>query len=104
MILNFQRSRTESQYRKIRNRSSQRVSVKKDVLRNLVKLTRKHLCKSLFFNKVADLRPAALFKKRPAQIFPHQFCEIFKNTFFKEHLWTDASEETVTIKESGDNK
>ena len=37
----------------------------KGVLRNLAKLTGKHLCRSLFFNKVADLRPATLFKKRP---------------------------------------
>ena len=31
-------------------------SVKKDVLRNLTKFTEKHLCQSLFFNKVAGLR------------------------------------------------
>ena len=27
------------------------------VLRNCIKFTGKHLCQSLFFNKVADLRP-----------------------------------------------
>ena len=37
---------------------------KKGVLRNFAKFTRKHLCKSLFFNKVAGLRPATLLKKR----------------------------------------
>ena len=30
---------------------------KKSVLRNFAKFTRKHLCQSLFFNKVAGLRP-----------------------------------------------
>ena len=34
-----------------------RCSVKKGVLRTFVKFTGKHLCQSLFFNKVAGLRP-----------------------------------------------
>ena len=37
---------------------------KKDVLKNYAKFTGKHLCQSLFFNKVAYLRPATLLKKR----------------------------------------
>ena len=46
-------------------RSSQRrCSVKKGVFRNFAKFTGKNLCQSLFFNKVAGLRPATLFKKR----------------------------------------
>ena len=44
--------------------SHQRCSTKKDVLRNFTKFTGKPLCQSLFFNKVAGLRPATLFKKR----------------------------------------
>ena len=28
-----------------------------------------------------------------AQVFPCEFCEIFKNAFFKEHFWTTAFEE-----------
>ena len=28
-----------------------------------------------------------------AQVFPCEFCEIFKNTFLKEHFWTTAFEE-----------
>ena len=32
--------------------------------RNFAKFTEKHLCQSLFFNKVAGLRPATLLKKR----------------------------------------
>ena len=34
------------------------------VLRNFVKFTGKHLCQSLFSNKVAGLRPATLSKKK----------------------------------------
>ena len=40
------------------------VFYKKCVLRNFVKLTGKHLCQSLFFNKVIGLRPATFLKKR----------------------------------------
>ena len=65
---------------------------KKDVLRNFVKFTGKHLCQSQFFNEVADSR--ALFnyllnlltlfikKETLAQVFSCEFCEISKNTFF----------------------
>ena len=45
------------------NRSSHwRRSVKNGVLRNFVKFTGKHLCQSLFFHKVAGMRPAILLK------------------------------------------
>ena len=48
----------------VHNRSShQRCSINKGVLRNFAKFTRKHLCQSLFFNKVAGLRPATLLEK-----------------------------------------
>ena len=65
------------------NRSShQRCSMYKGVFRNFAKFTVTHLCHSLFFNKVADLRPATLLKKKAlAQMFSCEFCEIFKNTF-----------------------
>ena len=43
--------------------SHPRCSVK-SVLRNFAKSTRKHLCQSVFFNKVVGLRPATLLKKR----------------------------------------
>ena len=35
--------------------SQQRCSIKKGVLKNFTKFTGKHLCQSLFFNKVAGL-------------------------------------------------
>ena len=67
--------------------SHQRCSIKKGVLRNFAKFTGKHLCQSLFFNKVAGLRPATLLKKETlAQVFSCEFYEISKNTIFTEHL------------------
>ena len=48
---------------------------KKCALENFEKLTRKHLCQSLFFNKEVL-----------TQVFSCQFSEIFKNTFFTEHF------------------
>ena len=66
--------------------------MKKAILKNFSKFTGKHLCWSFFFNKVADLRPATLLKKEtPTQLFSYSFCEIFKNTYFVEHLRTVAS-------------
>ena len=52
----------------------------------------KHLCQSLFFNKVSE---ACNFIKEEklAQVFSCEFCEISKNIFFTEHLWTTASED-----------
>ena len=41
---------------------------------------------SLLFNKVASLQGATLLKKAPAQVFPVNFCESFKNTNFAEHV------------------
>ena len=65
------------------NRSSRlEVFCEKGVLRNFAKFTGKHLCQSLFFNKVAGLWH---------RCFPVNFAKIFKSTFFTEHLGTAAS-------------
>ena len=42
--------------------SHQRCPMRKDVLRNFAKFTRKHLCQSLFLNKVAGLNPVNFAK------------------------------------------
>ena len=64
-------------------RSSQRrCSVKKGVFRNFAKFTGKNLCQSLFFNKVAGLRPATLFKKRLRhRCFPVNFEKFLRAPF-----------------------
>ena len=68
-----------------RNRSSHwRCSVKKGVLRNFAKFTGKHLCQSLFFNKVAGLRPATLLKKRLwHRCFPVNFAKFLRTPFLQ---------------------
>ena len=68
----------------------QRCSAKKSVLRNFTKFAGKHLCRSLFFNKVADLACNVIEKETPAQVFSCEFCGISENNFFTEHLWTTA--------------
>ena len=44
--------------------SQQRCSIKESVLRNFLKSAGEHLCQSLFFNKVAGIKPAITLKKR----------------------------------------
>ena len=67
--------------------SHQRCSVRKGVLRNSAKFTEKQLCQSLFFNKVAGLRPATLSKKRLwHRCFPVNFAEFLRTPFLTEHL------------------
>ena len=60
------------------------------------KLTGKHLCQSLFFQTLT-------------RVLFCEFCEISKNTFFTEHLWTTASinkktEKVVKCKYSNTHK
>ena len=67
--------------------SHQEVFCKKGVLRNFEKLTRKHLCGSLFFDKVAGLRPATLLKKRLwHRCFPVNFVRFLRTPFLTEDL------------------
>ena len=52
------------------------VFCKKSVLKNFAKFTGKHLCQSLFFNKIEGLRPATLLKKRLwHRCFPANFAK-----------------------------
>ena len=68
------------------------VFCKKGVLRKFAKITGKHLCQSLFFNKVVGLRRATLLKKRLwHRWFPVNFAKFLRTPFFAEHLLTTAS-------------
>ena len=68
---------SESLFNTLCRSSHQSFSVRKDLLRNLTKFTGKHLCQSLFFNKVAA---ATLLKKRLwHRCFPVNF-EKFQRT------------------------
>ena len=62
--------------------SHRRFSPRKGVLRNFVKFTGKQMCQACNFIK----------KKTLAQVFPCEFCETSKSTFFTEHLWATASD------------
>ena len=62
--------------------SHRRCSMKKGVLRNFTKFRGKRLCQSLFFNKVAGLRPATLLKKRLwHRCFPVNFAKFLRTPF-----------------------
>ena len=64
-----------------------RCSVRKDVLGSFTKFTGKHLCQRLFFNKVADPRPAALLKKKLwDRCFLVNFGEFLRTPFLTELL------------------
>ena len=57
--------------------------MKKGVLGNFAKFTGKPLCRPQACNFIN--------KEILVQVFSCEFCEIFKNTFFTEHLRTTAS-------------
>ena len=66
---------------------AQMCSVKKLFL-EFTKFTGKNLCQSLFFNKIAGLRPATLLKKRLwHRCFPVNFVKFLRTPFHIEHLW-----------------
>ena len=56
-------------------------------LETLQKFRGRHLCQSLFFNKIASLRPATLLKKRLwHRCFPVNFAKFLRTPFLTEHL------------------
>ena len=59
--------------------------MKKVFLKNFAKYTGKHLCQSLFSNKVATLRPATLLKKRLWHSCFHVNFAKFQRTIFSQN-------------------
>ena len=57
--------------------------------------TGKHLCRNLFFNDIVGLACNFIKNETPIQVFSCKFCEVFRNTFFTEHLWRIASEDNI---------
>ena len=76
------------------------VFCKKGVLRNFAKLAGKHLCQSLFFNKVAGLSFATLLKERLWHwFFPVNFAKVVRTPFLKEPLrWLLLIKGRLTLK------
>ena len=65
-------------------RNHRRCSIKKSVLRNFAKFLGIHLCQSLFFIKVAGLKPANLFKKRLWHMcFTVNFAKFLRTAFYR---------------------
>ena len=61
---------------------------KRGVLKNF---TEKHLCQSLFFDKVAGLRPTTLYKKGPwHRRFPVNFVKFLRTPFFSKSTSGDC--------------
>ena len=64
---------------------------KKDVLKNIAKFTKNHLCQNLVLNTFRTLDFNSIQKKTLAQEFSCTFGEIFNNTFFTNHHCMAAS-------------
>ena len=65
---------------------------KKAILNKFVIFKGKHLCRGLFFIKVAGLQASNCVKKGAStQIFSCNNWEIYKNTDFEDYLRTAAS-------------
>ena len=60
--------------------------MKKVVLRNFTKFTGKHLCQSLFFNKVPGLGLQLYLKRDSGTGVSCEFCEIAMIAFFYKTL------------------
>ena len=59
---------------------------RKDVLKIFAKFTGKHLCQSLFFNKVAGLRPTSVKTRLWHKCFPVSFAKFLRRSFLTEHF------------------
>ena len=62
------------------------VFCEKGVLKHFTKFTGKQLCQSLFLIKFQVQICNFIKNETLTQLFFYEFCEIFKNSFFMEHL------------------
>ena len=68
----------------ISDAATRRCFIKKGVTKNFAKFTGKHLCQSLFFNKVAGVRTATLLKKRLwFRCFPVNLAKFLRTPFLQ---------------------
>ena len=72
---------------KISSIITEAVACKKGVLRNFAKFTRKHLCQSLFFSKVAGWDLKLHWRKDSGTGVFVNFAKFLRTPFLKEHLW-----------------
>ena len=67
----------------------------KGILKDFTKFTKKQMLQSLFLIKLQASACNFIKKEALAQVFRCEFCEIFKNSFFPEHLRATASEKEL---------
>ena len=80
-------------------RSHRRCSVRNGILRKLAKFTGKHLCQSLFFNKVSGLRSLTLLKRRLwHRCFPMNFAKFLRTPILKNTSERVLLNKLTTIK------
>ena len=90
--------RTDTEFGVPCRSSHERCSVRKCVLRNFTKFTGKHLCQSLFFNKVAGLRLVTVLKKRLRhRCFPVSLVKFLRTSFL--HRLATASDPRVLFQD-----
>ena len=63
------------------------------------KFTREHLCRSLFLIKL-QATSDVIKNETLTQVLFYEFYEIFKNTFFREHLWVAAGSDKKRLHHS----
>ena len=80
------RTRTRGFFSTVRNRHPE-VFCEKSVLKGFKIFTGKHLSQGLFFNKVADLRPAYLIIKRLQSLFFNKVAGLRPEFLLKQRLW-----------------
>ena len=95
----------KSPYRDVRS-SHWRCSIKKLFLK-ISQCSQENICVELsFLIKLQVIRPAALLKRDSNTNVSCEYCEIFRNTYFEEHLQTAAFEifqEKVELKRFQEN-
>ena len=78
--------KTQKTFSNLYNISHRRCYVKKGVFKNLATLTE-------------AWRPAILLKRDSNRCFSCEICQIFKNTYFEEHMQTAASNSAASLLE-----
>ena len=57
--------------------------MEKNVFLNILEISHENTCVRVFFNKVAGLQALG---SATLQVFSREISEVFKNTFFEEHV------------------
>ena len=69
-----------------------KVFYKKKLLLNISQILQENTCSRVsFLLKLQASGPELYQKETLAHVFSCEFCDIFKNTFFREYLWATVS-------------